>query len=571
MMRGTILITILTFLFGNFLNAQTVVDALPKFPISPLSADDITKLCNEDSATTWHELSKKAKTSALDLVVKQLYDESAGWLYVYLIAEMFAGNGADLTSDVKKIILSDVPAFCDFYETIKKEDNIKNACAVLNEIYKVYPVNFKKYLRSAYAVSLIYDIPPPASWPVCNTPSDPVAISQPQEVFNIFIENPTTFVFPMDRLTVGELIWIFGVPGPIDELRSLKRPNVAPYAIEKMITSIKTDQSRIDKKTELEWPVNDRPFTPENILKFGGVEHEKVYYSWRMANANGIPCLYFTDKSGSKIVSWLAYMSRPGVWKFDIDRPSTAKLLYGRPLNPQTWKPVEMFDIDMLIRRYVTTQHGVNSFVFLRISELLYEKAEYYNAANFAEKAKKENSENWKAYPAYIAARARFGAPEGELDALWHKAYEAFRRYPDMCVKVLNMYRDNLIALRKGKEADRLLIAEMRTVMRIDPGLAIEIYANQITDMFNRLEDKNEIFAPYQDILRNSSTCQQQCFSKIVSPLSRMFYANEDTRGALRVLSMFDTATGQDPSFKTKTQNIRDSFTVSKGSKRKSE
>ena len=110
----------------------------------------------------------------------------------------------------------------------------------------MYPDNFKKYLRSAYAVALIYDVPPQVGWPICNTPSDPVPLQQPEEVFNIFIEDPTTFVFPMDKLTIGELIWIFGVAGPLDELRALKNKNIEPFAIEKLTTSIKDDRKWFD-------------------------------------------------------------------------------------------------------------------------------------------------------------------------------------------------------------------------------------------------------------------------------------------------------------------------------------
>lgn len=99
-----------------------------------------------------------------------------------------------------------------------------------------------------------------------------------------------------------------------------------------------------------------------------------------------------------------------------------------------------------------------------------------------------------------------------------------------MCIQMLNYFRENLIALRRGKEADKLLSTEMRAVMRTDPGLGIDIYSNQIADMFARAENKAEVLVQYQDIVRNSSSCLDECFKKIVTPLARLYYRNEGLR-----------------------------------------
>ena len=553
---------------ANISAAQNVVQPLPNIPVSPLSQKDIDSLAGNDNAEAWKAYSEKARETALDLAAKQLYLEAAGWLYLHEISNIFSKYGAAMDPALKKAILSDMPALCDFIESIKEEDNIEGACKVLSQIYKVYPENFKKYIRSAYAVSLVYDVPPPGGWPACETPSDPVPLSQPEEVFNIFIGDPATFVFPMDKLTVGELIWIFGVGGPLDELRELKNTSMAPFAIEKMIQSIKTDRSRIENGQTKPWNTLERKFTPKNIIKYGGSDFEKVYCAWRVANANGIPCLFFCEKgNGGEPFAWLSYMSRPGVWRFNVARPSEAKCLFGRPLDPQTWKVSQQFDIDMLERRHITTQSGVLSRVFLRVSRMLYEKGKYNDAAIFAEKARKENPENWEAYIAYISARARFGAPQRELDAHWRKSYEAFRRYPDMCIQILNSFRKNLIATRRDKEADRLLTAEMRGVMRADPGLGIDIYSKQIADMFERAEDKSDIFTNYQDIVRNSLSSQEECFKKIVTPLVNLFVEAEDYRSAQRVISMFAVSVKND-SLKAKIDSLKESAIPPKKSKR---
>lgn len=552
----TVLLSFTALTLSVFANENTAPN-LPNFPVSALKKADVDALLANDTPESWEKYAQECKNKALDLASKQLYNECSTWLYIYYATDLFSKEGKDLNIDIKRTMLLDVPALCDLFEQMKPEDDMAGFCKVLSQIYNVYPDNFKKYLRSAYAVALVYDIPPQVGWPICNTPSDPVPLQQPEEVFNIFIGDPKTFVFPMDKLTIGELIWIFGVAGPLDELRALKNVNIEPFAIEKMTTSIKDDRKRIEKNKYLDWDTNVRDFTPTNIMKFGGSPFEKVYCAWRVANANGIPCLFFTEKLGSKSYAWLAYMSRPSVWRFDVARSKEAKHFYGRPLDPQTWKISKHFDIQMLIRRHILTENGVLSRTFLRISKMLYENGKYANASIFATKAIKENPENWEAYIAFINARARFGAPQTELDAFWKKSYEAFRRYPDMCIQMLNFYRENLIALRKSKEADRLFVAEMRGVMKDSPGLGIEIYSQQITDIFNRATDKTEVFPYYQDILRNSIPCQNECFKKIVTPLADLFFEAEDYRSAQKVVTMF-ASSARDASLKKSAENLFD-------------
>ncbi len=554
------------------LSAQTIAPELSEFPAVPLSGDEISKLVSDNSQNTWEELSKSARKKAEDAALKQFYPDAASWIYTAFAADIFAKEGADMQPELKAAILKNLPAFFDFYETMRPEDSLEGACAALKTIFGIYPMAVQKYPRAAFAVALIYDSLPPGGWPECNVPSNPAPIMQPEEMFNFFMEEPKTFVLPFDRMTVGELIFVFGVAGPMDELRRLKNEKITPFVIEKLTQSIKTDTKRLKGGQELPWDDLEGPYTPDNIMKRGGLPVDKVYYAWRVANANGIPCLYFSERTGGKVYAWLWYMSRPGIWKTDIARDPAAKSLYGRPLNPQTWKNIELSDLLLCSKRHLVTKNGADSMVFFRLSEHFFAKNDYINAAAFAEMAKKENPENWKAYWAYISARARGGAPSSELDALWRKSYEAFRKYPDICMNMLNKYRVNLGLRRKQKEADRLFIAEMRTVMRVDPGFGVDSYSKQLRGLFENLEDKSEMFSIYQDVLRNCSNCHEECFSKIVTPLAELFSDSGDQRSAQRVVSMFLSSLRQDEAaLKKKAQTLYEKYEPPRSKKARAE
>lgn len=530
--------------------AAQLLPELPNFPVTPLGAADFEALAKSDTPEGWKAFAGRSRKTAEEFFKRQLYDESASWIYTALAADMFAEYGAEMPFELKSAILEDLPSFFDFYETMTPSDKPAGACRMLASIHSLYPVQFKKYRRAAYALALIYDDEPPIDWPECNVPSNPTRMSVPTEVFFYFAENPATLVFPLEKLTVGELIWVMGVGGPMDELKSLRNPNIAPYSLEKLVASMKTDMSRISLGNYEPWP-EDVPYTPENIKKRGGAPIDKAYCAWRTANANGIPCVYFSyrSKTNPKDVgtAWFAYMARAGVWKYDVGKDHSAPLsAFDRPLNPQTWKPIQMFDLRMLERRHMAYKQGIYSLVFLRISEMLYKSGDYNSSAYFADKAKKANVENWKAYVQYIMARARFGASTPELDSHWRKAYEAFRRYPEKCVDIIGMYRATL-ARRNPREGARIFIAEMRSIAKSDPALAVQIFADTLRKDFAALDSKNDIFPLYAEVMRAAAAHPDIAYEKIVEPLIGLFAEQLDDAGAKKAFTIFESATRATP------------------------
>lgn len=119
------------------------------------------------------------------LFKRQLYDESASWIYTAFAAEMFAEFGGEMPFELKSAILEDLPSFFDFYETMAPCDKPAGVCRMLASIHSLYPAQFRKYRRAAYAIALIYDDEPPIDWPECNVPSNPTRMSVPTEIFFI--------------------------------------------------------------------------------------------------------------------------------------------------------------------------------------------------------------------------------------------------------------------------------------------------------------------------------------------------------------------------------------------------
>lgn len=84
--------------------------------------------------------------------------------------------------------------------------------------------------------------------------------------------------------------------------------------------------------------------------------------------------------------------------------------------------------------------------------------------------------------------------------------------------------------------------------------------------MFARAEDKTEILPAYQDIVRNSTSCPDECLRKITMPLAKLFVSVEDYRSANKVVSMFVSAS-RDELSKTRAEKLRETLTPPKKAK----
>ena len=135
-------------------------------------------------------------------------------------------------------------------------------------------------------------------------------------------------------------------------------------------------------------------------------------------------------------------------------------------------------------------------------------------------------------------------------------------------MNMLEGYRRNLALRRMQKEADRLLIAEMRTVMRNDPGLAVEMYSQRIRELMSTKTDIAEIFSAYKDILRNSSGNEDGCFSKIVRPMAESFAESGDYKNAIKTLNMFaPQVKNAPPSVAKELEQLKKKYTKDQNSK----
>ncbi len=533
---------------------------LPKTPISQLGMEQLSNALSSNSEESWNSIAISARDKAIELAQSGDVQQAANWLYTSLAASVCAKEGANMPIELKRVILDNIPAFFDFYESATEYDSLSNACSVMTQIFLNQPAQAKKYLRAVMALGLIYDVTIPSNWPKCNVASEPTQVSMPQEIFLYFSLKADKLPFDLSRLTIGELIWVMGIPGPLPELESVFVPNMKLRDIEDVSSSIKTDTSRVRGSKSKKWDLEKVDFTLAKIKELGATPFEKTYYAWRLANANGVPCLYFNESSRNGDFAWLAYMTGAGTWNFDIFRESASKTMWGHPLNPQTWRPLTSFELHKLSAREMVSEKSLNSIVLTRLAVLLSDIGKYAMARDFAKKAIEINPENWQAYRVLIPSMARCGAEAKELDTVFHQSYAVFKKYPEQSTKMLNLYRENLIARKRAKEADELFVKAMQPIMRTNPTLVAVLYGDVWEEMISRAKSSKEALLVYRGIVRNAPKAPMAYFDYVAKPAIEYFWVKNDRKSAYEAIKIMMSACRSDNTVKSMLDSIKTSF-----------
>ena len=536
---------VVLFIFATAAACLADMPELPKTPVMTLGKEQFDAALLSNSPQEWENLASFSMLKAVELAKSSDVSNAVNWLYTALAAESFAKAGKNLAPELKRIIMENLPAFYDFYETMDASDSMSNAYDTLQTLFENQPAKVKQYLRAAMALSLVYDYPLPANWPNCNVPDEPTQVSAPQEIFLYFSLRADKLAFDLNKLTIGELAFVMGIPGPLTELEGVFVPNFKPSDLRGVYASIKTDKSRERGAKSAKWDFSKSEFNLKGIKAVGAVDFEKTYYAWRVANANGVPCLFFNEKTGDGDFAWLAYMGKDGKWQLDEFRNPLSKGCDGRPLNPRTWRPLSMFDFNRIMRRDINSEKGMKSCAMARLAEALMNENKFEASRDMARAALAENPDNWRAYAVLIPAMARSGASSAEIDAEYTSSFEKYKAYPEQSIKMLNIYRANLIYRKKGRLADELFMNAIKPIFKTNPAMATSIFGDALMDMLRRANSHSEAMSIYRSAMRSASKTPAECFEYITKPAAKYFYENGDVRAAMTAIRAIESASGR--------------------------
>lgn len=222
------------------------------------------------------------------------------------------------------------------------EDFIPGSIGILAGIRDVTgDEDWKNYKKLAVAISLVDDQIYPSQLPHAQV--DPALIASspnPVEKFEdlVVADKENLLLRDLSRLSVGELFFVVAHKIPLEDLAWARKNRIRTEGgnlASRSFSSIKYHDERI-KEAAYSWTKTS--YTPENILRQGGICVDQAYFADLMCKASGIPSMMFTGTGDEGGHAWVGFLTENGEWDVTVGRQG-GLYLTGKTYNPQNWLP----------------------------------------------------------------------------------------------------------------------------------------------------------------------------------------------------------------------------------------
>lgn len=362
------------------------------------SAKDLPKAGVNLSATTFLELLAKSKTKPN--------------------AEMLAfvlGNQSVLETAAK---------------SIRYDDNLPRVFEILDEIWRSDSDAFKKYTNLALALAVVFDTPPPASWPHSQVSEKilPRKFPPAADAFKMWIEDRQKgrLLSALEKMSVEELRFLVATVASADDREYAQRSVSANAAnLGKIYSTISYDHSRLNSK-RFDWET--APYSLREIKKRGGICTDQSYYTAETAKAKGLPAFIFSGAGGDGFHAWVAYMQKSGKWDFSVGRFASGNFVTGTTIDPQTWREATDHSLQAMRENFRKNPKYKTSELHTDFAGIFFAEEDFKAARAAAAQSVKSDGRNFQAWQLlYLIAEKSEGSPE----KVCAEAIKAFARYPD--------------------------------------------------------------------------------------------------------------------------------------------
>ena len=353
-----------------------------------------------------------------------------------------------LSAELKIILLKDIAFSREFFGLLNPADNLVESFKILESLYREYPVHFKKYLRLAVALSIVYDVSPPPGWPHNQVPGRmlPRHLPEVSAAFEYWknLNEKRLSAHNLTLLTVEKLKFLVDTPAAFDELRWAHQ-NVKERAGEfaQVYSSVAYRHDRVEQNRFV-W--NGPDYRLPTILKNGGICVDQAYFASQSGKAKGIPTLIFRGAGLTGRHAWFGYLQPSGRWEFDAGRYGENRYVTGYAHDPQTWADISDHDLAFLSEGFRHTHYYIQSvfhsnfaFEFLTMSDL-------DAARQAAEKALRFERRNQQAWEILVETTRRTSDDPRDVESILRRAVRVFGNYPDLETYYLNRVNESLVA-----------------------------------------------------------------------------------------------------------------------------
>ncbi len=440
-----------------------------------------------------------------------------------------------ITPDMAAWLMGDRAFSASFWSMVSPCDYLPQVLVILSKLREDNPARFKAYTQLALAISLVYDTPPPPTWPHAQVSQKalPRQLMRPWEVFSFLAEadGHGLALHKLGQLSASELRFAVDLAAPFPELvwaqKSLK------FTLAQMPQSYSSVRYRQDRITSEQyiWPGDS--YELSRIYKEGGICVDQAYFASQTGKARGVPTLLFVGEGRDGRHAWFGYLDHANQWMFDAGRYEDQKFVTGVAYDPQTWGLVSDHELKFLSEGFRKLPPYKISHVHTLFADLYLRLGEKGKPAAIAAARKAVNFErrNDQAWGILIAAHA--DAPPKTREGVLREAAMALQRYPD-----LNAYylRELATSLRARGETSAASFEE-RSVALKNKGARADIGIEQAGTMIDAVLTDTPVpqqMSVYHDVLQKYGPgAGMDFYDRVVEPFVTAL-ARQGHRGEAR-------------------------------------
>lgn len=407
-----------------------------------------------------------------------------------------------------------------FFELIEEVDYTPGVLGILDGLYGADPRRFARHAQLALAIAVVYDVPPPPTWPHAQV--EAAALSRrllpPREVFSYWstADDRGVTLQRLTRLSAGELKFVVDTAAPLAELDWARQSVKGPIArLPGTYDAVRYRMDRLDANAML-WP--GRAYTLPQILQEGGICVDQAYFASHAGKALGVPTLMFRGAGLDGRHAWFGYLDENQRWKLDVGRYADQRYVSGVAFDPQTWGNISDHELAFLAEGFRRLPAYRQSEIHASVADELLRIGQGEAALAAARKAVNYERRNLRAWSVLGLALTRTGADARTRETALREAVLAFQRYPDLYAEFMQHV---VRALRERGETsaaanEERMLAQKFQAQRVD--LSVRQAAEQLGRAMRTQPLAEQIQAFNRALEQYGPAARVEFFDKVVKP-----------------------------------------------------
>lgn len=278
------------------------------------------------------------------------------------------------------------------------KDNKIEVIKILLDLKNNDPKIFADYIKLAIAVSLVWDVEFPDSWPHQNVSNSDLSVLNPHfsQPYNFIVQshlNGNLFYNPR-RMTIRELCFI--VDSPISNKEKLYAQQIKIKRVndlEGLYKMIPYDQNRINSNL-YRWPYGEYSLIKIGA-KNGGICMDQSYFVCQTAKAKGIPSILFMGQGRSGVHAWMGAFDIGSGWDFTVGKRESEKYPVGYALDPQTWSQITNSEMEYYLGSRGDSPSSLRGKVLLALALLNKDSPNFVNLIRYSSSVMPRSIEPW--------------------------------------------------------------------------------------------------------------------------------------------------------------------------------